>query len=152
MYVKEYSPDLIHSRRLGWFKVARRMINHEPEKVKVLMIGIIVLETYVCIDTDEFKYLGVCDYFPEVEEDHEPPEYTLSEVTGYLTSPQPPPIKGERKVLDLVIDDFRRKAEMGKHKYGTYLETNNGRNPLIDAYQEAIDLCMYLRQAIGENA
>jgi len=60
MYVKEYSPDLIHSRRLGWFKVARRMINHEPEKVKVLMIGIIVLETYVCALTRMSSSTSAC--------------------------------------------------------------------------------------------
>jgi len=36
-------------------------------------------------------------------------------------------------------------------KYGTYLQTHNGRDALWDAYQEAMDLCMYLRQAILER-
>jgi hypothetical protein len=29
--------------------------------------------------------------------------------------------------------------------------TNNGRDSLMDAYQEALDLVMYLRQAIEER-
>lgn len=37
-------------------------------------------------------------------------------------------------------------------KYGTPLQANNGRNPLIDAYQEALDLCVYLRQEIEERS
>jgi len=36
-------------------------------------------------------------------------------------------------------------------KYHTYLLTHNGRDALIDAYQEALDLAMYLRQAIEER-
>lgn len=40
------------------------------------------------------------------------------------------------------------RAQMGREKYGTYLLTNNGRNALVDAYQEALDMIVYLRQAI----
>lgn len=36
-------------------------------------------------------------------------------------------------------------------KYGTYLQAFNGRNSLRDAYDEALDLCMYLRQKIEEE-
>lgn len=64
---------------------------------------------------------------------------------------QPAPVGGQVRVLDLVVSDLTERAEMGKVKYGTYLKTKNGRNPLIDAYQEALDLCMYLRQAIEEQ-
>lgn len=49
------------------------------------------------------------------------------------------------------MDDFRERADSGREKYGTYLEAFNGRDPLWDAYQEAIDLAMYLRQAIMER-
>lgn len=64
---------------------------------------------------------------------------------------QPNPEKGEKIVIDVVLADIRERAETGKRKYGTYLETHNGRYPLWDAYQEAIDLVMYLRQAILER-
>lgn len=40
---------------------------------------------------------------------------------------------------------------MGLEKYGTKLEAFNGRDALMDAYQEAIDMVMYLRQAILER-
>ncbi len=64
---------------------------------------------------------------------------------------QPDPKQGEQVIVDVVLADIRERAETGKRKYGTYLETNNGRNPLWDAYQEAIDLAMYLRQALLEQ-
>lgn len=64
---------------------------------------------------------------------------------------QPDPKQGEQVVIDVVLADLRERAETGKRKYGTYLETNNGRNALWDAYQEAIDLVMYLRQALLEQ-
>lgn len=64
---------------------------------------------------------------------------------------EPQPQSGKEKVLDLVLKDLQVRAEAGLYKYGTYLETYNGRDPLIDAYQEALDLCMYLRQCIQER-
>ena len=65
--------------------------------------------------------------------------------------PQPPPQPGERRILDLVVEDLNQRAEAGRMKYHTYLLTHNGRDALIDAYQEALDLAMYLRQAIEER-
>jgi len=67
------------------------------------------------------------------------------------STPQPLPQKGRVIVLGLVIQDLVDRANFGREKYGTYLETNNGRDALMDAYQEALDLCMYLRQAIEER-
>lgn len=63
---------------------------------------------------------------------------------------EPEPTKGEQEILPLVLADFQARADAGLERYGTPLETNNGRNALMDAYQEAIDLVMYLRQAIAE--
>ena len=51
---------------------------------------------------------------------------------------------------DLVLGDIRARIKMGRSKHGRYLTSFNGRNALIDAYQEALDLVMYLRQAIEE--
>ena len=66
-----------------------------------------------------------------------------------LTQPAPQP--GGVTILGLVIVDLVSRAEAGRVKYGTYLQSNNGRDALMDAYQEALDLCMYLRQAIEER-
>lgn len=38
----------------------------------------------------------------------------------------------------------------GIKKYSTSLQTNNGRNPLVDALQESLDLSVYLHQAVLE--
>lgn len=64
------------------------------------------------------------------------------------SNPQPSPTHGVKVVVDIVLQDIRERAEVGKIKYGTYLKTHNGRIALWDAYQEAIDLVMYLRQEI----
>ena len=64
---------------------------------------------------------------------------------------QPEPSRGEQVVVDVVLADIRERAEAGKKRYGHYLEANNGRSALWDAYQEAIDLVMYLRQALLEE-
>lgn len=49
----------------------------------------------------------------------------------------------------LASDSAVRDAE-GARKYGVHLRTQNGRNFLIDAYQEAADLTVYLRGALEE--
>ncbi len=64
---------------------------------------------------------------------------------------QPDPQQGNVEVYPYVLADIKAKVNMGYKKYGTCLMTNNGRSALWDAYQEAIDLVMYLRQAILEN-
>lgn len=64
---------------------------------------------------------------------------------------EPPPTPGRERVLDAVLEDLRARAEEGRKKYGTYLETHNGRRGLMDAYQEALDLVMYLKQCLMEE-
>ena len=53
-------------------------------------------------------------------------------------------------IWDLVITDMKIRDGFGTKKYRTRLQPFNGRNPLWDAYQEALDLVVYLRQAIFE--
>jgi hypothetical protein len=48
----------------------------------------------------------------------------------------------------LVIADMNERDEMGARKYGTQHQHDNGRDHLIDAYQEALDLVCYLRAEI----
>lgn len=71
--------------------------------------------------------------------------------TDDAAQPQPDPQPGSEVVLFHVIDDLKRRAASGYHKYGTFLETNNGRDALLDAYQESLDQCMYLKQMIMER-
>jgi len=64
---------------------------------------------------------------------------------------EPEPTPGEAEVTPLVIADLQSRSDFGARKYGTRLQTFNGRDALKDAYQEALDLCCYLRQRIEEE-
>lgn len=64
--------------------------------------------------------------------------------------PTPKP-NNTQPIHEQVIEDIKRRAEVGKQNYGTYLQANNGRDPLLDAYEEAQDLALYLKQAILER-
>lgn len=64
---------------------------------------------------------------------------------------QPMPKGRGRVILDLVKNDLDMRAIKGEKTYGEKLKAFNGRNALLDAYQEALDLCMYLRQALEEQ-
>lgn len=66
---------------------------------------------------------------------------------------QPPPLHNDRPAIaDLVLEDVAERKRIGIERYGTPLQAHNGRDALVDAYQEALDLVMYLRQAIEERA
>ena len=54
-------------------------------------------------------------------------------------------------VWDLVFADMRERDQIGERKHGTRLQPHNGRDALKDAYQEALDLTAYLRQALYER-
>jgi len=69
-----------------------------------------------------------------------------------INNKEPKPKKNKEKCIqDLVIEDMKKRKEIGKKKYGTVLQPFNGRNSLVDAYQEVGDLCVYLRQTIEED-
>lgn len=56
-----------------------------------------------------------------------------------------------KEVLPLVQADLCARVEKGTKEYGEPLMTNNGRDALWDAYEEVLDLAMYLRQRIEEE-
>lgn len=65
---------------------------------------------------------------------------------------QPPPIPTPGKpIWELVVADMQERDRVGRARYGTPLQAHNGRDALVDAYQEALDLVVYLRQAIEER-
>lgn len=66
------------------------------------------------------------------------------------TQEQQPPVKGMGDVWLLVLQDMEARRLHGIEKYGTPVQPHNGRDPLVDAYQESLDQCVYLRQAIEE--
>jgi hypothetical protein len=69
-----------------------------------------------------------------------------------FSSPEPPPKPNDSTpIWELVIADMRERDHSGRAKYGVPLQAGNGRDALVDAYQEALDLAVYLRQAIEER-
>lgn len=65
---------------------------------------------------------------------------------------QPPPLTNDLPAIqDLVQADIGKRKQVGIERYGTPLQAFNGRDALTDAYEEALDLCQYLRQALFER-
>jgi len=77
-----------------------------------------------------------------------------------LNTPQPSPTSDDAgpEVWPALLDEVALSPElralceerdaMGRAKYGTPLRVHNGREPLVDALQEALDLAVYLHQAV----
>lgn len=57
------------------------------------------------------------------------------------------PQQGEGKITgwDYVIEDIKHREEMGFLKYGKYLTPNTREDMLQHAYEEALDLTVYLK-------
>ncbi len=65
---------------------------------------------------------------------------------------QKPPVPNFSKpVWEMVIEDMKERDNFGRERYGTPLQIHNSRSFLVDAYQEALDLVVYLRGLIEEN-
>jgi hypothetical protein len=62
----------------------------------------------------------------------------------------PPPVPGKRYIFPLVVEDLLKREAIGIKTYGSSLQSHNGRNALQDAYEEALDLAVYLKQKIIE--
>jgi hypothetical protein len=59
--------------------------------------------------------------------------------------------EGHKNAFSDVVEDLKDRRQFGLDKYGTLLQAGNGRNALLDAYQEVQDMLVYLKQAIVEN-
>lgn len=65
--------------------------------------------------------------------------------------PAPRPCPAAPAAWSLVMRDMADRDVFGATKYGVRLQPGNGRDALKDAYQEALDLAVYLRTAIYER-
>jgi hypothetical protein len=76
------------------------------------------------------------------------------EVTNFRQRPgdQPLPLGNDGPVIHrLVQDDLEKRLQVGIERYGQPLQAFNGRDSLQDAYEEVLDLAVYLRQRIEEE-
>ena len=73
-------------------------------------------------------------------------------MTDAIDLDQPAPKPNDKPaVWPLVIEDMKARDAVGRERYGVPLQPGNGRDNLVDAYAEALDLCVYLRAAIYER-
>lgn len=63
-----------------------------------------------------------------------------------MLKPQPAPLPGGREVAKYFLEVFDDQVARGLRNYGAPLTTFNGRDCLLDAITEAVDLGMYLCQ------
>lgn len=54
-------------------------------------------------------------------------------------------------IHELVMTDLANRMLLGIRRYGQPLKPHNGRDPLLDAYEECLDAAAYLRQAMFER-
>lgn len=67
------------------------------------------------------------------------------------TVEQPTPHGKGPDIAPLVCADIMARSAVGEKKYGEPLKAFNGRDPLVDLYQELLDGAQYIRQAIEER-
>lgn len=69
-----------------------------------------------------------------------------------INDQQPAPLDTNNPpVWEVVLADMRARDASGRAKYGKPLTAGNGRDQLVDAYQEVLDLAVYLRAFIIER-
>ena len=56
-----------------------------------------------------------------------------------------------KNIHDLLRDDITAREKIGDAEYGQPLLPFNGRNSILDAYEECLDMAVYLRQEIEER-
>lgn len=78
--------------------------------------------------------------------------HALAEPTKQRVGDQPLPTTNDHPVIQTLVEtDIKARIAIGIQRYGSALQPHNGRDALKDAYEEAMDLTMYLRQVLYER-
>lgn len=79
--------------------------------------------------------------------------YGFKDVTPLagVSAPQPRPKGGGVDITAAVVADLQERSRVGRQKYDDVLRSHNGRDAMMDAYQEVLDLACYFRQLIEER-
>jgi hypothetical protein len=101
---------------------------------------------------------GICQFCHAPLSDHSPAELASCDLDlgrrDVRRWGEPAPTVHDESlpiVHELVRADLLSRLEFGVAKYGQPLRPRNSRNALKDAYEEALDLCCYLAQALWEQ-
>lgn len=85
-----------------------------------------------------------------MEPGHNPPSPSVNP-NAIVDQPPPTGHEGKRSIQAMVREDLVERERLGVERYGTALQAHNGRDSLVDLYQELLDACCYVRQAIEEE-
>ncbi len=85
---------------------------------------------------------------PPIARPADPPPTRLAALVAATS--QPAPTGNGTPVEPVLVELIRQRTELGREKYGTELRTRNGRDALVDALQESLDLNQYLMQRVLE--
>lgn len=95
---------------------------------------------------DARRHLGYNMTMPELIAENE------AILQSFEIQDQPMPVKNDSPpIQDLVIADIQERKRVGIERYGTLLQALNGRDALVDTYQEILDGAQYIRQEIEER-
>ena len=74
-------------------------------------------------------------------------------MSNNLIEEQSAPIPNESEpIWQIVIREMQDRDNLGRKRYGTPLQAGNGRDMLVDLYQELLDAVVYVRGEIQERA
>jgi len=92
--------------------------------------------------------IAVVTQLPPVRTDRRPAWDIVIEITASLRNAN---AYGKDGTLDTVLADMRERDQVGRTRYGVPLTSANGRDCLVDAYQEALDFAAYLAAELDED-
>lgn len=79
-------------------------------------------------------------------------EVVVDEPTKQREGDQPLPVVNDSPFVQDALKEFiENRKKVGISRYGTALQPNNGRDSLVDALEEAVDLATYLAQIVIER-
>lgn len=95
---------------------------------------------------------AIADQPPPRGVPHRAPVWSLvvAEVEG-SAGPWPATLMDTAVVIPLVAADMRARDRVGRDRYGVPLTAGNGRDQLVDLYQELLDAAAYCRAAMEEG-
>lgn len=80
------------------------------------------------------------------------PTFTGVSNTSNVLGTNPPPVPNDRPSChDLVMQDMLNRKILGQQRYHTLLQPDNGRDMLLDLYEELLDAVAYARGALYEK-
>lgn len=65
-----------------------------------------------------------------------------------MTTPERSSVATRREIVPLVVADLDERVRVGTERYGSPLAVESPNDALVYAYEEALDLAIYLKQEL----